>query len=101
MRRSSLLLVLALVGCDDESAPPAATATPRPAVTSFASLGGMPVPFASVLAFSRGGEALQILASTHEVGCDDLRGAYVREAGELTVELTLAQVVKPLAARLV
>lgn len=91
----SLAASLGGAGCDDERAPSAAAATakPAPTVTSFASLGEAPIPFASVLAYSRGGQALHLLASTHTIGCDDLEGAYVREAGEVTVELTVAPLV--------
>jgi hypothetical protein len=87
----ALFALFALSGCDGGgTAAPAPSATAKPVVTSFASLGEAPIPFASVLAYSRGGAALHLLASTHTIGCDDLSGAYLREAGELTVELTLA-----------
>lgn len=82
-------------GCDSDrpASTQAASASASAAgnAPSFATLSGQPIPFASVLAYSRGGAAIHVLASTHEVGCSDLGGAgFMREAGEITIELTLA-----------
>ncbi|MEM1029714.1 MAG: hypothetical protein AAF928_08920 [Myxococcota bacterium] len=108
-------LAMAL-GCGRDGAPPApgsgATvpreAAPLPSSSTVVStapelvpldvrLGGRRIPFSSLLAYSRGGRAIQLMASTHALACGDLeKSAGIRaEAGEVTLALTVAPRLDP------
>jgi hypothetical protein len=95
-----LLPCLLLCACSSRDASPqpgaksTTTAPPAPvsALPGFkAQLDGNELPLQSVLAFSRGGAALQLTFSTVPLECEHLAGSGVmREPGEVSFDLTVA-----------
>jgi hypothetical protein len=94
-------------GCGDDrgkqsqpvSAPESATSAeaPAPAFPDLVlSVGGQRATVRSVLAYSRGGRALQLALSTHPLECKHLaRGGTLLEAGEKTLDVTVAPLLYP------
>ncbi len=109
LRRAALAALLLAGGCDDEprgapvgasaSAPSASAsaAAPQHRLPGFtATVDGEILPLAAALAFSRGGAALHVTLSTHDLECDKIAGAGFRlEPGETLFDFTLAPVNVP------
>jgi hypothetical protein len=106
MSRTLVLLVL-LCGCSQDKTTPAATAVPSaagslaPTASATSTLAmtarykNEAIPLTSALAFSRGGAALQLTLSTHELTCAHLREKVTRHPDEVSFDLTLAPLLAP------
>jgi hypothetical protein len=97
--QAALLTATLLAGCSNEPRPtgggvPSATASATAAPLVEASWRGAPLPFRSALSFSRGGRALHLTLSTHEITCAQLREAVEMLPGEVAFDLTLAPLLK-------
>ena len=101
MKRSCLILCLALAACEPQQAAPSAstsvtatpsasTATALPPLALDAQYKGAKLPLVSALAFSRGGRALHLTLSTHELVCSHLRQPVAKHPGEVSLDLTVA-----------
>jgi hypothetical protein len=59
-------------------------------------LDGKPIPMRSLVAYSRGGAALQLTMSNYGLGCGDLKGSgTLKEPDEITIDLTIAPHLTP------
>ncbi len=107
-RGLTVTLALGLLACDGQevdrpakgpasaSPPPSAAVSAAPSNPLGAAVDDKPVVIRSILAHSRGGRALQLTFSTHELNCQDLRRrGTLLEVGETAFDITLAEQLTP------